>query len=85
MLVEAVELYKDCKVGMWKKVAHYVSSRIPQSSSDAENGKCVVTNHQCGERYKHHLHPDIQSKKTGPWTDEEVYLNLIETASSSSH
>lgn len=74
-MLEGFELYKDYKVGMWKKVAQYVSAHLTvkdPTPNDLENCQLIVTNHQCGERYKHHLHPDIQSRNSGPWSEEEV-------------
>ncbi len=74
-MLQAFDMYKDCKIGMWKKVAQYVSAHliIPNPTpEDYETCQLIVTNHQCGERYKHHLHPDIKYKKTGPWTEDEV-------------
>lgn len=76
LLKEAVELYGQSGVGMWKKVADYVNAGINYTFVD-ETGQTVdfvITNHQCGERYKHHIDPSLQIKKKGPWANEEVLL-----------
>jgi hypothetical protein len=74
LLIEGVRRFAEFGIGMWKKVAEFVQANIKDPIVD-ENGNIVdanITNHQCGERYKHHLDPSIQNKKKGPWTDEEV-------------
>lgn len=74
LLKEAVELYGQSGVGMWKKVADFVNAGINYTFVD-ETGQTVdfaITNHQCGERYKHHIDPSLQIKKKGPWANEEV-------------
>lgn len=65
LLKEGYEKYTGHGVGMWKKVAEYVTA-----GTGAAPG--VISNHQCGERYKHHLDPALESRKSGPWTDEDV-------------
>jgi hypothetical protein len=42
------------------------------SSAPDGNGKRVVSNHQCGERYKHHLDPQLDIRKAGPWSESDV-------------
>jgi hypothetical protein len=77
-LLEAFELYHDSTIGAWKKVAQYISAHMLYSDptpSQLESSPLIVSNHQCGERYKHHLHPEIKQRKIGPWTHEEVVLN----------
>eukprot|EP01039_Chlorochromonas_danica_P003294 gene3294-3613_t len=76
LLKEGVELYGKSGVGMWKKVADYVNAGINYTFID-ELGQpvdFVITNHQCGERYKHHIDPSLNVKKKGPWAEEEVAM-----------
>jgi hypothetical protein len=78
-LIEAVNIYSKYGVGMWKKVAEYVQKNVKEPSRD-ENGnivQTVLTNHQCGERYKHHLDPSIKQRNSDPWTSLEVPFFLI--------
>ena len=79
-MLQAVNIYGGSGVGMWKKVAEYVSQHMTQPIlDDAGNPYEVkITNHQCGERYKHHLDPNIQQRNTDPWTDEEVSLPCLQ-------
>jgi hypothetical protein len=73
-LIKAVNIYSKYGVGMWKKVAEYVQKNLKEPSRD-ENGNVVLTvltNHQCGERYKHHLDPSIKQRNCEPWTSVEV-------------
>lgn len=63
---------------MWKKVAEYVSQHMTQPILDDAGNiyEVKITNHQCGERYKHHLDPNIQHRNTDPWTNEEVSAHM---------
>lgn len=77
MLKEAVDIFGKSGVGMWKKVADYVNAGVNYTFLDENNKPVdfVITNHQCGERYKHHIDPSLQVKKKGPWTEEEVWVS----------
>jgi hypothetical protein len=73
-LLEGVKLFGDFGVGMWKKVAIHIQSHLKVPLID-EKGNIVdtkITNHQCGERYKHHLDPTVKARKIGPWSPDEV-------------
>jgi hypothetical protein len=64
---------------MWKKVADFVNAGINYTFLDENNQPVdfVITNHQCGERYKHHIDPSLDVKKKGPWTEDEVTCTSI--------
>jgi hypothetical protein len=69
-----VKRFTEYGSGMWKRVAEYVQRNLKQPIQD-ENGNILdtkITNHQCGERYKHHLDPLRKARNCGPWTKEEV-------------
>lgn len=74
-------MYAEFGIGMWKRVAEYVQKHLKEPIRD-ENGNIIssrIGNHQCGERYKHHLDPSIKQRKSGPWSEEEVSLILVRT------
>jgi hypothetical protein len=69
-----VQLYSGFGLGLWKKVAGHVQSHLKSPLID-EKGNIVeskITNHQCGERYKHHLDPTVKARKIGAWSPDEV-------------
>ncbi len=69
-----MEKHSGHGVGMWKKVAEYVSMNLGVKNDS--HGNPIISNHQCGERYKHHLDPALDSRKAGPWTDEDVKCSV---------
>lgn len=77
MLEQAVKSYG---VGKWRKVAEYINNNMTAPLHD-EHGDpledTVIQSQQCAERYKHYVDPSIKGRKSGPWSQEEVFNFII--------